>query len=124
MRTGSPPNVDVKGNHQAEYAWFAISDSLPGLSISAERAARQIINACRYGDPELTITLPARIAILVSAMAPTAVAQAMMIANRLLPSPNDAAGDRRLRGADASSKWAPSVATVLTDRAAAMNNEV
>ena len=40
MRTGSPMNADVKGQHEAEYAWFAISDSLPGLSMSAERAAR------------------------------------------------------------------------------------
>ena len=40
---GSPPNAEVKGQHEAEYAWFAIADSAPGLSISAERAARQIM---------------------------------------------------------------------------------
>ena len=39
MRTGSPVNADVKGKHEAEYAWFAISDSLPGLTVSAESAA-------------------------------------------------------------------------------------
>ena len=63
MRTGSPRNAQVKGQHEAEYAWFAIADALPGLSISAERAAEQIVEACRYGDPELTYTLPARLAI-------------------------------------------------------------
>ena len=60
MRTGSPVNAQFKGQHEAEYAWFAIADSLPGLSISAERAADQILEACRYGDPELTISLPAQ----------------------------------------------------------------
>jgi NAD(P)-dependent dehydrogenase (short-subunit alcohol dehydrogenase family) len=124
MRTGSPPNVDVRGRHEAEYAWFAIADSLPGLSTSAEYAARQIIEACRYGDPELTITLPARLAIVANHLAPAAVARALMVVNRLLPSPNGIAGDRRRRGRDSTSKWAPSAATALTDRAAVVNNEV
>ena len=43
-----------------EFAWFAIADSIPGMSIGAERAARQILDACRYGDPELTISCPAK----------------------------------------------------------------
>ena len=58
MRTGSPINAQVKGQHAAEFTWFAIADAIPGLSISAERAARQILEACRYGDPELTIGAP------------------------------------------------------------------
>jgi NAD(P)-dependent dehydrogenase (short-subunit alcohol dehydrogenase family) len=124
MRTGSPPNADVRGRHEAEYAWFAIADSLPGLSTSAERAARQIIEACRYGDPELTITVPARLAMVANQVAPGAVATAMMVVNRLLPSPNGIDGDRRRRGRESTSKWAPSAATVLTDRAAVVNNEV
>ena len=36
MRTGSPPNAAFKGRHREEYAWFALSDALPILSISAE----------------------------------------------------------------------------------------
>jgi NAD(P)-dependent dehydrogenase (short-subunit alcohol dehydrogenase family) len=124
MRTGSPVNVDVKGKHEAEYAWFAISDSLPGLSTSAEKAARQIIDACRYGDPELTITLPARIAMIASSVAPAVVARAMELANRLLPGANGVEGDTRKRGRESGSRWAPSAATVLTDRAAVANNEV
>ena len=53
MRTGSPVNAMFKGQRPQEYAWFAISDSLPLASITPERAARQIIRACRYGDAEL-----------------------------------------------------------------------
>jgi len=124
MRTGSPVNADVRGQHESEYAWFAIADSLPGLSISAENAARQIIEACRYGDPELTLSIPARVAMVVNHVAPAAVARAMIAVNRLLPGPNGLAGDRRRRGGESTSRRAPSAATVLTDRAALVNNEV
>ena len=118
MRTGSPVNANVKGNHQAGYAWFAISDSLPGLTVSAERAARQIIDACRYGDPELTITLPAKLAIIANHFAPGAVANAMIAANSVLPGANGGNGNSSKRGRESTSKWAPSAATVLTDKAA------
>lgn len=47
MRTGSPRNASFKGRHRDEYAWFSLGDSLPGLSISAERAARQKCHAAR-----------------------------------------------------------------------------
>jgi NAD(P)-dependent dehydrogenase (short-subunit alcohol dehydrogenase family) len=124
MRTGSPRNADMKGKHEAEYAWFAILDSMPGLSASAESAAAQIIEACRYGDPELTITLPAKIAMIANHFMPAAVAQMLMVGNRVLPGVNEADGDRSRRGAESTSKWAPSAATVLTDKAAVVNNEV
>ena len=124
MRTGSPPNAQIKGQHQKEYAWFVVSDSLPGLSISAERAADQIIEACRHGDAELTITLPARAAVIANALSPRAFARISEIAARLLPGPAGPEGDVARRGADSESKWAPSAATVLTDRAAVANNEL
>jgi NAD(P)-dependent dehydrogenase (short-subunit alcohol dehydrogenase family) len=124
MRTGSPVNASVKGNHQAEYAWFAISDSLPGLTVSAETAARQIVDACRYGDPELTISLPAKLAIIANHLAPGAVANALIAANSILPGPNSANGERGKRGGESESKWAPSAATVLSDKAAVVNNEM
>src|SRR5436190_6533704 len=55
MRTGSPPHASFKGQHRREYAWFAISDSLPLLSMSAERAARRILTACRRGAPRVVL---------------------------------------------------------------------
>ncbi|PYR54550.1 MAG: ketoacyl reductase [Acidobacteria bacterium] len=124
MRTGSPPNAHVKGNHEAEYAWFAISDSLPGLTTSAQSAARQILDACRHGDPELTITLQARLAAIANAAVPAAVARAMMLVTRLLPAPTDMSGDQIKRGRESESRWVPSLATTLTNHAATANNEV
>jgi NAD(P)-dependent dehydrogenase (short-subunit alcohol dehydrogenase family) len=124
MRTGSPLNADMKGQHEKEYAWFAVSDSLPGLSIHADRAAAQILDACRHGDPELTITLPARAAVLANALSPGMVARATELTVRLLPGPAGPEGDIPRRGRDSESRWAPSAATTLTDRAAILNNEV
>ncbi len=124
MRTGSPLNADFKGQHELEYTWFAISDSVPGLTISAERAARKIIEACRYGDPELTITLPAKLAVRVNHLAPRTIARLMTLANRALPGPAGSEGDRLSRGRENETKWTGSIATVLTHRAAAANNEL
>lgn len=124
MRTGSPRNVQVKGQHEAEYAWFKISDSLPGMSISAERAAHQIIEACRYGDPELTITVQARLAAVANELAPAAVARAMAAVSRLLPKPAGPEGDRPKRGFESESRWSAAPVTTLTDQAAVLNNEM
>jgi hypothetical protein len=114
----------VKGQHAAEFTLFAISSALPGLTMSAERAAHQIIEACRYGDPELTIGPQAKIAAMANTLAPAVVARAMMLTTRLLPGPAGPAGDRVRQGWQSRSRWAPSAITTLSDRAAAVNNEV
>ena len=124
MRTGSPVNAYVKGQHEAEYAWFAIADALPGFSIAAERAADQILSACAHGDPELTITLQARGAIMLNDLAPELMARLMMMVSRLLPASGGPEGDRSKRGRESESKWAPSWVTTLSDRAAVLNNEM
>jgi NAD(P)-dependent dehydrogenase (short-subunit alcohol dehydrogenase family) len=123
MRTGSPINAKMKGQHDSEFAWFAIADALPGLSISAERAAMKVVEACRHGDPELTLGLPARLATVAAALAPRLVAEMMSVVTRILPQPTDAAGDIAKRGRDTQSRWAPSVLTTFSDRAALANNE-
>ena len=123
MRTGSPMNAEIKGQHKKEYAWFAVADSLPGLSIGAESAAAQIIEACRYGDPELTLSIPARAGILMNAISPAAVARLSELVVRLLPGPAGVEGNVARRGRESESRWAPSVATTLSDKAAVLNNE-
>ena len=126
MRTGSPLNAQFKGKHEAEYAWFKISSSIPGLTVAAERAARQILDACRYGDPALTITPHARIAAAANVVAPAAVARAMMLVTRALPAPGGPEGNVLKKGleSEAKSRWTPSVVTALTDNAAIANNEL
>ena len=124
MRTGSPINAFFKGNHRAEYAWFAISDSIPFLSMSAESAARQIVTACRYGDPELILSLPAKVAARLHGLFPGVVTELMGLANRILPSPPVEGATQRFRGRDSVSALAPAWATKLSDQAAIENNEI
>ena len=124
MRTGSPVNADFKGRHAQEYSWFAVSSSLPGMTIGAERAARQIVNACRNGDAELVITVQAKMAILARTVAPELFAAAMAMINRLLPPPTGPDGDTARLGRDSESEWAPSRLTEPTYKAADENNEL
>ena len=124
MRTGSPVNAMFKGKRPQEYAWFAISDSLPLASINADRAARQILNACRRGDAELVITVQAKLAVLARAMAPELFQDAMAMMNGLLPGPSSADGDEARPGRESESEWAPSTLTATTYKAAQKNNEM
>ena len=124
MRTGSPFNAWFKGNHRAEFAWFVISDSLPVATIGARRAAAQVVDACRYGDAELVITLPAKLAVVANALMPGTAATVLALANQLLPGPDDNADTTSHSGWQSLSEWAPSKLTTLSDRAAADNNEL
>jgi NAD(P)-dependent dehydrogenase (short-subunit alcohol dehydrogenase family) len=123
MRTGSPRNANFKGQHKLEYAWFAISDSLPVTSVSAENAARQIVEACRKGQAELVISVPAKIAVIFHGLFPGITAEMMGIVNRLLPGPGGI-GTKRAKGKESESPFAPSVLTSLSERAARRNNEI
>jgi NAD(P)-dependent dehydrogenase (short-subunit alcohol dehydrogenase family) len=124
MRTGSPINASIKGQHAREFAWFALGDALPGLSISAQRAARRIVEACRAGRAEHVITLPARAAAVFYGVMPNTFVRLAVVANRLLPKPTDATGDHARLGRDTKSRVAFSRLTRLSDRAAARNNEL
>ena len=123
MRTGSPRNADFKGKHQFEYAWFSISDALPLLTVSAENAARQVVRACKRGDAELVISVPAKIAVLFDALFPEAMSQMLAIANRVLPRAGGVGMERR-KGRESTSAWSPSWITALNEEAALRNNEI
>jgi NAD(P)-dependent dehydrogenase (short-subunit alcohol dehydrogenase family) len=124
MRTGSPMNATMKGQHEREFAWFAIGDSLPFLSMDSTRAARQIIDACRHGRAELILTVPARIAVALYGLMPSAFVEAAALANRFLPQATGPEGDRPRAGRDSTSPAAPSLLTRMSDKAAERNNEV
>ncbi|HUS17550.1 MAG TPA: SDR family NAD(P)-dependent oxidoreductase [Chloroflexia bacterium] len=124
MRTGSHLNAILKGRHAAEFALGALLDSSPLTSIAAQRAARQIVDACRYGDRELTITIQAQVAARFYALFPALTADLLAIVARLMPQPTGPSGDRRQTGWESQSPVAPSLLTSLADRATVANNEV
>jgi short-subunit dehydrogenase len=123
MRTGGSRHRQFKGNHRAKYAWFSISGALPIVSMNADRAARQILSACKYGRAEVTPSLPAKLAATIDALAPNLTAEVASIASRLLPAP-DGNGRSAVAGCDSTSDWSPSMLTALNERAAAENNEL
>ncbi len=123
MRTGSPRNATFKGQHRAEYAWFTLSDSLPIFSISAERAARDILDACRHGKAEVVLSLPAKLGVLLHGIAPGLVSDLCGWVNRLLPGPGGI-GSAPAYGWESESPAAPSWLTARTERAARENNEM
>lgn len=123
MRTGSPPNALFKGQRQAEYRWFALLDASPLAAIDAGRAADQIVVACRAGQPELTISWQARAASLANVLFPNLIARLLNGVAVLLPKAAAQGGDMAQPGWQHPDPLAPSPLTILSERAAAANNE-
>lgn len=124
IRTRSPRNAKFKRDYKKEYAWFTISDSLPGASMSADRAANQIVRACQNGESELVLGLPAKLAVLANGIAPGLISDLLAAGNEwLLP---QAAGSEtaRRKGYESESRVTKSSLTSLTRATERANNEV
>lgn len=124
MRTGSHFNALFKGQHKQAFAEFAIADALPGFSVPAERAARQILQASQKGRAELIIAPQARLLAKLSALLPESFATGLAAMGKLMPGPIDHTGDVPHSGWDSRSVWAPSLLTRLADQATVENNEL
>ncbi len=123
MRTGSPRNAIFKAQHRSEYAWFSIGDSLPVMSMSAEMAAEQILNACQDGRGEVFIHSPMNVTIALQNLFPEITQEILSLAARLLPKMGGI-GQEAAKGYESESVWSPSILTTLTQQAAAANNEI
>jgi short-subunit dehydrogenase len=123
MRTGSHLNAFFKGQQQKEFALFAITNATPLFSTASQTAAERIVEACRYGDAQLVITPQARMLRIVKELFPGVVADILAFVNNLLPKGQGGEGNALKRGSESRSATAPSVLTVLADRAAIRNNE-
>jgi NAD(P)-dependent dehydrogenase (short-subunit alcohol dehydrogenase family) len=127
VRTGSPRNADFKGDAPAEYAWFKRGDSIPVFSMSAELAARRIVEAMLDGRADLTLTPPARLAATLAPLMPETTAAVLAKVNEwLLPSvPGSGAKGQPVaaKGRDLPTDR-PSLVTALTDHAAVANNQM
>lgn len=124
MRTGSPRQALFKGDHRAEYAWFKISGSLPLATIGAEKAARQIVDACRYGEAMAIVGMPANLASRFQALFPNLSAELLSLAHRMLPEPPPNDDLVAYRGYESTSATSETWLTALTDEAALRNNEM
>src|SRR5436190_55355 len=122
MRTGSHVNAKFKGRHDSEFAWFAASAGAPLISMTAERAARKILAACRRGQPSLTLTFAARTAILGNALFPNITGYMMKLINGLLPGAGKDEANQSRAGSQLR-RLTPEWLTRLGDRASMQNNE-
>lgn len=124
IRTGSPRQAMVRGQHEKEYAWFKIADSLPGLSASAEYVATEIIDAARYGEAERVVSLPAKFAVSIHGLFPGLMTDVLSLVNTLLPNPDPLGHNSPLKmGKDLETKLSQNFLTTLTEEAVVRNNE-
>lgn len=121
MRTGSPRNVSVKGDHSAEYAWFKIADSVPCLSQNSTQAAKQIITALENGERQVILTLTAKFVSVVNGVAPGVVTWIAGLANQFLP---ESSNTETKKGYESESATTSGGIAALTDTAAEHNNEL
>jgi short-subunit dehydrogenase len=122
MRTGSPRNIDVKGDHEAEYAWFKLAASNPLLSQSAEVAAKEIIQAVEQGESEAILSATAKVATILQGFAPGWMNILMGLASKLLP--DVVPGNETKKGYESESELSFGTLGSVTDEAAAKNNEL
>lgn len=121
MRTGSPPQATFKGRKSREFTWFSLGSATPLTAMSARRAARQIVEALRRGEAEVTLTWQAKLLQTAHALAPGVTSDALGLVNRLLPS-HDGSTDSAL-GMELATPLSPSPITALMNRSAVENNE-
>ncbi|MBC8102873.1 MAG: SDR family NAD(P)-dependent oxidoreductase [Cytophagales bacterium] len=122
IRTGSPRNAFFKGQHEKEFTWFSVGDSLPILSQSADRCADEILDAVIHGDAELVTSLPGRMLALLHGLLPGLTADLMGQVNKLLPAPGGIGTERR-KGYESQTALSPSILTALTEKAEDDNNQ-
>jgi short-subunit dehydrogenase len=85
MRTGSFLNAFFKGAERGEAGWFSASASLPGISMSAKRAARQIVQAMEQGRASRILSTPANIMARFHGLFPEFSVGVLSLVNRVLP---------------------------------------
>ena len=96
---------------------------MPLFTMSSQRAARKIIDACRYGRPYIALSPPAKIATRIHALFPNTFIRTMRLVNAMLPGAEGGLRVNKL-GKESESSVSPSAITWLNERAAVRNNEI
>lgn len=123
MRTGSHINAFMKGSkHREEYTAFTLLDTLPFTSISARRAARQIVAATQRGSAEAIISVQAQLLARFHGLFPGLTADILGVADRLLPSSQGQGTDRH-SGKESETAVTRSFLTALGQKAVKTYNQ-
>ena len=124
IRTGSHLAAKFKGRHELEYKMFKLGASLPIVTVEAPKAARQIVEAMRYGDPSLTFPALMGYLAIFYRVFPNLSAEILNLIARFMPAPNEkATGDQTLSGHELDADAGAVPFGKLADAAALANNE-
>jgi NAD(P)-dependent dehydrogenase (short-subunit alcohol dehydrogenase family) len=104
MRTGSFLNAYFKGQQEREFAWFSLGASMPGMSMNARRAARQIVAATRRGQSTRVLSKPAQMLALFHGLFPGLTAELLGLANSLILPAADGGVRESARGMEVSER--------------------
>ena len=88
MRTGSHVQARFTGQAEEEFTWFSLGASLPLISMDAERAASQIVEAVRGRRAEIILTPAGQVVSRVASLSPSLTSAVLHLVQRLaLPRP-------------------------------------
>ena len=121
IRTGSAAHAVFKGAQAEEYRWFASTSSAPVASMATDEAARRILDAAAHGDAELVMPASAWLIDKVHGLFPGLTADALGVAERVLPAP--APGGTTRRAGHEVDQELPAWARAVQDRAVADYNQ-
>jgi short-subunit dehydrogenase len=94
MRTGSHLQARFTGQAAEEFTWFSLGASLPLISMDAERAASQIIEAVRGRRAEIILTPAGQVVSRVAGLSPSLTSNVLHLVQQLaLPRPSGTSQD-------------------------------
>jgi NAD(P)-dependent dehydrogenase (short-subunit alcohol dehydrogenase family) len=114
MRTGSHLRARFRGKQEQEFRWFALGASLPLVSMQAERAARQIVQATKRGEAERILTLPANLLERFHGLFPGTTTNILCAVNRLLPTADGTQSTGDTPGIEVQRRMRSPILNVLT----------
>ena len=122
MRTGSPRNITVKGDHEKEYAWFKTAGSSSRMSQDPREAAKKIIRGIEENRTHPTLSFMERFATISKELTPDIFGFAMTTFNAFLPK-SGSAGHLSKKGYESESAASQTPHARAGDAAALRNNE-
>jgi NAD(P)-dependent dehydrogenase (short-subunit alcohol dehydrogenase family) len=123
MRTGSVDNALFKGQRAKELTLFSVASSLPGLTLSSERAAKKIVRACEQGTRFVTLGAPFKLLRELAAIFPSTTTAALSQIARMLPDGHPLQRGQVARPGRDFARAKPPLLTRANDAAAVRNNE-
>lgn len=128
MRLGSLYSADIKGQHHREWTLANLFNAFPLTSMSAQRCAQGIIEACRVGLATYNPSKRAGFLVLFGALCPNVLSELFSLVPVLWPGAKDEgdghAPTEKRKGKEVPTPLSPSLLTVLNDEHAPQNNEL